>query len=204
MPDHSLVDADVLVSNRRIRHSPSPFKSTPPQNSVPLAHSSPDTDQHSASARPHNKQAMSLGDALIIADPPPRLASSSPPAAAQTLPGANKTPTGFHDPATTRDELTQLLESWLDEEIPKYVLRAMDGVSDRMISRLTNSARSKLMPRLLDLMEMAQASASVAAVASVSPPAINAAQTDSVEAGLQNLIDKIEAAQTGLARIKPP
>ena len=40
------------------------------------------------------------------------------------------------------------LETWLDEQLPQLVIRAMDGITDHLVTVLTLRAREDLLPRL--------------------------------------------------------
>lgn len=44
--------------------------------------------------------------------------------------------------------LAQEIEAWLDEQMPQLVIRAMDGITDHLVSLLANRARDELLPRL--------------------------------------------------------
>ncbi len=45
-------------------------------------------------------------------------------------------------------ELAQEIETWLDEQMPQLVIRAMDGITDHLVALLANRARDELLPRL--------------------------------------------------------
>ncbi|MFA7269355.1 MAG: hypothetical protein WC073_08425 [Sterolibacterium sp.] len=45
-------------------------------------------------------------------------------------------------------ELAQEIETWLDEQMPQLVIRAMDGITDHLVALLSNRARDELLPRL--------------------------------------------------------
>lgn len=53
------------------------------------------------------------------------------------------------DLARLRDNLAFELETWLDEELPRHVMRVLDGITDQMIGHLAQQARAELLPRLL-------------------------------------------------------
>ena len=44
--------------------------------------------------------------------------------------------------------LTREIETWLDEQMPQLVIRAMDGITDHLVALLANRARDDLLPRL--------------------------------------------------------
>lgn len=44
--------------------------------------------------------------------------------------------------------LAQEIESWLDEQMPQLVIRAMDGITDHLVALLANRAKDELLPRL--------------------------------------------------------
>ncbi|MBI3523308.1 MAG: hypothetical protein HY066_02080 [Betaproteobacteria bacterium] len=44
--------------------------------------------------------------------------------------------------------LTREIETWLDEQLPQLVIRAMDGITDHLVALLANRARDDLLPRL--------------------------------------------------------
>jgi len=44
--------------------------------------------------------------------------------------------------------LTREIEAWLDEQMPQLVIRAMDGITDHLVSLLANRAKDELLPRL--------------------------------------------------------
>ena len=44
--------------------------------------------------------------------------------------------------------LAQEIEAWLDEQMPQLVIRAMDGITDHLVSLLANRAKDELLPRL--------------------------------------------------------
>jgi len=50
--------------------------------------------------------------------------------------------------AERQQALTQEIETWLDEQLPQLVIRAMDGITDHLIALLANRARDDLLPRL--------------------------------------------------------
>lgn len=45
-------------------------------------------------------------------------------------------------------EVTRELDAWLDEALPQAVLHVMDGITDRLIQQVLDSARADLLPRL--------------------------------------------------------
>lgn len=47
-----------------------------------------------------------------------------------------------------RKVLMQEIETWLDEQLPQLVIRAMDGITDHLVTVLTLNARENLLPRL--------------------------------------------------------
>ncbi len=54
-------------------------------------------------------------------------------------------------PAERKDfsaDVAREMEAWLDENLPQVVLHALDGVGDRLISMVHDSARADLLPRL--------------------------------------------------------
>lgn len=44
--------------------------------------------------------------------------------------------------------LAREIEAWLDEQMPQLVIRAMDGITDHLVSLLVNRAKDELLPRL--------------------------------------------------------
>jgi len=44
--------------------------------------------------------------------------------------------------------LAREVETWLDEQMPQLVIRAMDGITDHLVSLLSNRAKDELLPRL--------------------------------------------------------
>lgn len=44
--------------------------------------------------------------------------------------------------------LAQEIETWLDEQMPQLVIRAMDGITDHLVALLANRAKDELLPRL--------------------------------------------------------
>jgi len=44
--------------------------------------------------------------------------------------------------------LSREIETWLDEQLPQLVIRAMDGITDHLVALLANRARDDLLPRL--------------------------------------------------------
>lgn len=44
--------------------------------------------------------------------------------------------------------LAREIETWLDEQMPQLVIRAMDGITDHLVALLANRARDDLLPRL--------------------------------------------------------
>ncbi|HUY03759.1 MAG TPA: hypothetical protein VMV33_10765 [Rhodocyclaceae bacterium] len=40
------------------------------------------------------------------------------------------------------------LETWLDEQLPQLVIRAMDGITDHLVTQITRRAQEQLLPRL--------------------------------------------------------
>lgn len=52
-------------------------------------------------------------------------------------------------------ELAQEIETWLDEQMPQLVIRAMDGITDHLVALLANRARDELLPRLETAMRLA-------------------------------------------------
>ena len=44
--------------------------------------------------------------------------------------------------------LAREIEDWLDEQMPQLVIRAMDGITDHLVSLLANRAKDELLPRL--------------------------------------------------------
>ncbi len=40
------------------------------------------------------------------------------------------------------------LETWLDEQLPQLVIRAMDGITDHLVTQITRLAQEQLLPRL--------------------------------------------------------
>ena len=44
--------------------------------------------------------------------------------------------------------LSQEIESWLDEQMPQLVIRAMDGITDHLVTLLASRVRDELLPRL--------------------------------------------------------
>lgn len=51
-------------------------------------------------------------------------------------------------------ELAQEIETWLDEQMPQLVIRAMDGITDHLVALLANRARDELLPRLETAMRL--------------------------------------------------
>lgn len=53
--------------------------------------------------------------------------------------------------ATQRDisaEVARELDVWLDENLPQVVVHVMDGITDKLIQQVLDSAREDLVPRL--------------------------------------------------------
>jgi hypothetical protein len=44
--------------------------------------------------------------------------------------------------------LAREIEAWLDEQMPQLVIRAMDGITDHLVSLLAHRAKDELLPRL--------------------------------------------------------
>lgn len=99
----------------------------------------------------------SVADAA--ADDVPVLTDIVDPDSAVSTPGI-QTPV---DLARLRDALASELEAWLDEELPRHVMRVLDGITDQMISHLVQQARAELLPRLQATAESAGPSVSVGA-----------------------------------------
>ena len=55
--------------------------------------------------------------------------------------------------------LTREIETWLDEQLPQMVIRAMDGITDHLVALLANRARDDLLPRLEAAMQAPQEAA---------------------------------------------
>ena len=64
------------------------------------------------------------------------------------------------DLAELRNAIAFEMEAWLDEELPKHVLRVLDGLTDQLIIQLSLQARAGLLPKLQNLLAMAQPPAS--------------------------------------------
>ena len=47
-----------------------------------------------------------------------------------------------------RTALALAMETWLDEQLPQLIIRAMDGITDHLVTLLTVRARQDLLPRL--------------------------------------------------------
>lgn len=62
------------------------------------------------------------------------------------------------DLAQLREALAFELEAWLDEELPRHVMRVLDGITDQMIGHLSQQARAELLPRLQATAQSAQPS----------------------------------------------
>lgn len=45
-------------------------------------------------------------------------------------------------------EVARELEAWLDENLPQVVVHVMDGITDKLIQQVHDSARADLLPRL--------------------------------------------------------
>ena len=45
-------------------------------------------------------------------------------------------------------DIAREMDAWLDENLPQVVLHALDGISDRLIAKIHESARTDLLPRL--------------------------------------------------------
>jgi hypothetical protein len=45
-------------------------------------------------------------------------------------------------------EIAREMDAWLDENLPQVVFHALDGITDRLIYRIHESARADLLPRL--------------------------------------------------------
>lgn len=88
-------------------------------------------------------------------------ATDDVPVLTEVVDPANLTPTpGAETPVDLvqlRNALAFELDSWLDEELPKHVMRVLDGVTDQMIGRLSQQARLELLPRLQARAEAAKA-----------------------------------------------
>ncbi|MBI5920080.1 MAG: hypothetical protein HY847_00365 [Betaproteobacteria bacterium] len=54
-----------------------------------------------------------------------------------------------------QSELAVEIETWLDEQMPQLVIRAMDGITDHLVALLANRARDDLLPRLENVMHLA-------------------------------------------------
>ena len=53
--------------------------------------------------------------------------------------------------ASVRDfsaDVAREMDAWLDEHLPQVVMHALDGVTDRLIARIHESARTDLLPHL--------------------------------------------------------
>ena len=57
------------------------------------------------------------------------------------------------DVAKLNSALAFELDTWLDEELPRHVMRVLDGVTDQLIGQLSLQARSELLPRLQQLID---------------------------------------------------
>ncbi len=55
--------------------------------------------------------------------------------------------------------LAREIETWLDEQLPQLVIRAMDGITDHLVALLANRARDDLLPRLEAAMQAPEAAA---------------------------------------------
>ena len=52
-----------------------------------------------------------------------------------------------------RQAVADELAEWLDTELPQVVMRVLDGVTDQIISQVTEEARAVLVPRMKDALE---------------------------------------------------
>jgi hypothetical protein len=52
-------------------------------------------------------------------------------------------------------QLANEIETWLDEQMPQLVIRAMDGITDHLVALLANRTRDELLPRLEAAMQHA-------------------------------------------------
>lgn len=50
--------------------------------------------------------------------------------------------------AERRAALALELENWLDQQLPQLVIRAMDGITDNLVTLITSRAREELLPHL--------------------------------------------------------
>ena len=83
----------------------------------------------------------------------------SPPSGGETAGTESLTGSALELEKALRERLNQLLmdrqavlaqeiEAWLDEQMPQLVIRAMDGITDHLVSLLANRAKDELLPRL--------------------------------------------------------
>lgn len=86
----------------------------------------------------------SAESAAETTDDVPVLTEVVDPASVTQAPGI-ETPV---DLVQLRNALAFELEAWLDEELPKHVMRVLDGITDQMIGQLSQKARFELLPRL--------------------------------------------------------
>ncbi len=55
-----------------------------------------------------------------------------------------------------RAALAREMETWLDEQLPQLVILAMDGITDHLVSLITNRAREELLMRLDAVLQSAE------------------------------------------------
>ena len=102
-------------------------------------------DKADALMRKHRVFVASAGGADTANDDVPLLTEVV--SAATLVPGVIPAPAAAPlEPL--RDALAAELEAWLDQELPRHVLRVLDGISDQLILQLSLKARSELLPRL--------------------------------------------------------
>jgi hypothetical protein len=59
----------------------------------------------------------------------------------------------FQQLPAQREALALELASWLDDELPQIVMRILDGMTDQIVTQVTQEARASLLPRLQSVLE---------------------------------------------------
>lgn len=160
MSDELLDKADALMRRRNIAPggntaatAPGPAAATPlPVQSAPAPLTQP-TEKHeplaALSAELPDEDFPVLTEVVEGSDAAPSSSDAAPHSADLAL----------QIEATVRERLDHLLkerqahlsqeiESWLDEQMPQLVIRAMDGITDHLVALLASRVRDELLARL--------------------------------------------------------
>jgi hypothetical protein len=88
-------------------------------------------------------------------DDVPVLTEIVDPAARPAAPGPRGRPDDlrFDRLANQRQALAEELAAWLDTELPRVIMAALDGVTDQIVAEVTAEARAALLPRLQAALE---------------------------------------------------